>query len=226
VTNNSTDIKSLLHLQHALHGTIFINEEHERVFASGDNFSVEVGDFHEFFSARTKLIHSSEVQGKVKGNGAVAAVGSRNGLRVGTALRIGLTVQRVGIQGGLGEGAARVGKDGNGYSVRSTTTIRIYAINHVIGRLAWRKGLPVDHVVVPLVVASTGTTQGNLITTAKALVCTGRDIWYWIHCYGYLCGIGTTVSRSRYGIRLGGNWNKRNTIADAITPCIAASSRT
>ncbi len=62
VTNNSTDIKSLLHLQYPLHGAILIYEEHECVFAARHCFSVEVGDFHELFSACAKLINSGEVQ--------------------------------------------------------------------------------------------------------------------------------------------------------------------
>jgi hypothetical protein len=62
---NSTDIKSLLHLNHPLHSAIFVDEEHERIFTSGDNFSVEIGDFYELFNACTKLINSGEVQGKV-----------------------------------------------------------------------------------------------------------------------------------------------------------------
>ena len=55
----------LIHLHYSFHRAVLINEEHDGVFASGDNFSVEVSDFHEFFSACTKLVNSGEVQGKV-----------------------------------------------------------------------------------------------------------------------------------------------------------------
>ena len=58
-------IISLLHLHDPLHGAVFIDEQHEGVFAARDGFAVEVGDFNQLFGIGPQFIDAGEVQGEV-----------------------------------------------------------------------------------------------------------------------------------------------------------------
>ena len=58
-------IKSLLHLHYPLHGTVFIDEQHEGVFAARDGFAVEVGDVNQLLGIGPQFIDAGEVQGEV-----------------------------------------------------------------------------------------------------------------------------------------------------------------
>jgi hypothetical protein len=52
----------LLHLHYSFHGAIFVDEKHDRIFSTLNNFSVEVGNFYQYFRAITQLMDSCKIQ--------------------------------------------------------------------------------------------------------------------------------------------------------------------
>ena len=51
----------LLHLHYSFYSTIFVNEKHDCVFSALNNFSVEVGDFYQYFRGITQVMDSCEI---------------------------------------------------------------------------------------------------------------------------------------------------------------------